>query len=464
MNEPGAGMTFSPRTQNVKAPWGPIIAASLFFLIMVAVLAEFVRPAGPSLGSLAFEILELVVATGLVLAVVIVTYRDQMSLAEAARAKLQRLSDANLMGIVITTRDGRVLEANDEYLRIVGHDRSALAIGLVTFVDAMSDSEGIEALTQAAQLGRAAPRELRIPRSDGTRVPVIAGIAALPQPGAQFVAAVLDISRQKRIEEALARHVEELARSNEELERFAYVASHDLQEPLRMITSYVQLLQRRYHGRLDADADDFIRFAVEGAHRMQDLIQDLLTYSRVGSERPRLVEASTETAFLQALEHLEGLRLERGAEVTRGVLPPVLGDQRLITQVFQNLLSNSLKFTPAGVPPRIHVSARPQQGEWVFSVADNGIGIPVEYREKVFVLFQRLHARDEYPGTGIGLSICKRIIEQHGGRIWFESEPGEGTTFYFTLPAVSGDTEAETVEPDRSAEKEVLAARASRLI
>jgi len=249
----------------------------------------------------------------------------------------------------------------------------------------------------------------------------------------------------KRAEEALRKaHDElelrveqrtaELARSNAELEQFARVASHDLQEPLRMVTSYVQLLARRYRGKLDAEADGFIEFAVDGAKRMQLLIEDLLTYSRVESRGEPFRPVDCNGVADEVMKNLQAAIAEQGATVTRGELPTVPGDRTQLLQLVQNLVGNAIKFH-GEEPPRVHVSAeRSGHGQWVFSVRDNGIGIDPQHYDRVFEIFQRLHSRDEYPGTGIGLAICKRIVDRHGGRIWFESEPGKGTTFYFALP------------------------------
>lgn len=243
----------------------------------------------------------------------------------------------------------------------------------------------------------------------------------------------------------LAEQAEDLHRSNEELQQFAYVASHDLQEPLRMVASYVQLLARRYQGKLDQDADEFIGFAVEGARRMQTLINDLLSYSRVGT-RGRALEPIEVDSILDAV--LSDLRLaiaDADATVTRDPLPSIVADPTQLHQLLQNLIGNALRFR-RDEPPRIHVGARREDDVWVFSVCDNGIGIEPQYFDRIFVIFQRLHGRADYPGTGIGLAIAKKIVERHGGRIWVESKPGQGTTFFFTMPATD-TTASEGVAP-----------------
>lgn len=233
--------------------------------------------------------------------------------------------------------------------------------------------------------------------------------------------------------EELNRKSEDLMRSNAELEQFAHIASHDLQEPLRMISSYVQLLSRRYKGRLDDDADEFIDYAVEGTRRMQQLIGDLLAYSRVGTRGRPLSPTSLEEALSEALANLKLAMEESGAVVTHDELPMVLADKVQIVQLFQNLIGNAIKFR-SEQSPRVQISARQNEREWTISVQDNGIGIDPQFHDRIFTIFQRLHGRDEYPGTGIGLTIARKIVQRHGGRIWLESEPGHKTTFYFTMP------------------------------
>jgi PAS domain S-box-containing protein len=243
-----------------------------------------------------------------------------------------------------------------------------------------------------------------------------------------------DVTEQRRAAEALARQAAELARSNADLERFAYVASHDLQEPLRMVGSYVELLARRYRGRLDADADEFIAFASDGVARMRTLIDDLLAYARVGPAIPADSLARCDEALEQALANLRGTLEENRVTVERGTLPAVAGDVGRLVPLFQNLVGNAVKFRSER-PPHVRLAAERQGEFWTISCADNGIGIAAEDVERVFGLFERLHSRAAYPGTGVGLAICKRIVERHGGRIWVESTPGEGSTFRFTLPA-----------------------------
>jgi signal transduction histidine kinase len=239
--------------------------------------------------------------------------------------------------------------------------------------------------------------------------------------------------REKRLREDHQQAQLELARSNRDLEQFAYVASHDLQEPLRMVATYTQLLAERYRGKLDENADKYIHYAVDGALRMQKLVQDLLAFSRVGRQGATLRSIDCNVVLRGALQNLEAALQESGAVVTADSLPVVTADSAQLTQLFQNLIGNGIKFRGEGTP-RIQIKAEGKDKEWTFSVEDNGIGIASDQTENVFVIFRRLHTREEYSGNGIGLSICKKIIEHHGGRIWVESEPGHGSTFKFTLP------------------------------
>ena len=238
----------------------------------------------------------------------------------------------------------------------------------------------------------------------------------------------------EQLEHRVLERTAELRRSNEDLEQFAYVASHDLQEPLRMISSYVALLRQREGAKLDQNSLQFIAFALDGATRMQQLIQDLLAYARVGKQGKEFEGVEGNDACDGALANLEVAIEKAGAQVTRAALPAVHGDLTLLTQLFQNLVGNALKFRGEAAPT-IHLGCERKGGEWEFTVRDNGIGIAPQDFERVFVVFQRLHTREKYPGSGIGLSVCKKIVERHGGRIWVESKPGRGTTFHFTLPA-----------------------------
>ncbi|NTU41600.1 MAG: PAS domain-containing protein [Nitrospirales bacterium] len=243
----------------------------------------------------------------------------------------------------------------------------------------------------------------------------------------------LDITERKIAEKNLRKTLDDLETSNKELQQFAYVASHDLQEPLRMISSYTQLLEKRYKDKLDADGLEFISYAVDGAVRMQRLINDLLDYSRVGTREQPFEIVYTELILTQVLQNLSMVIEENNVAITHENLPSVMGDLFQLRQLFQNLITNAIKFK-AEEPPQIHISAVKREKDWLFSFRDNGIGIDPRYRERIFLIFQRLHTREVYPGTGIGLAICKKIVERHGGSIWVESEPGKGATFHFTIP------------------------------
>jgi PAS domain S-box-containing protein len=280
-------------------------------------------------------------------------------------------------------------------------------------------------------------------RQDGSEFPVEISLSPLVSAGglALFISTIRDVTERKAADERLQATAADLARSNAELEQFAYVASHDLQEPLRMVAAYTQLLARRYRGKLDEDADEFIGFAVDGAQRMQELINDLLTYSRVGTRALELQAVDTARVVDQVVGDLAVAIEDTHASITHAVLPSIQGDPTQLRQLFQNLLANGLKFHRPGEPPQVHVSALPAGGAWQFTVSDNGIGIEPQYLDRIFVLFQRLHTRAEYPGTGIGLAICKKIVERHGGTMHVTSSPGHGTTFTFTLPATRADGE-----------------------
>jgi PAS domain S-box-containing protein len=271
-------------------------------------------------------------------------------------------------------------------------------------------------------------RELPGLRRDGTEVPLEIGLEPIQTPDGPFtLVSMVDITARKAQDD-------ELRRSNAELEQFAYVASHDLQEPLRMVASYTELLSQRYKGRLDERADKYIFYAVDGAKRMQRLVADLLAYSRIGSQGRPLVRVSADVVWRGVVQSLDQQIAEAGAIVEAGPLPFVLADEGQLRQLFQNLLANAIKFR-GEVPPHVTMAATPHDDTWTFSVRDNGIGIELAHAGRIFQMFQRLHERGKYEGSGIGLAIAKRIVERHGGRIWFESAVGVGTAFHFTLLA-----------------------------
>lgn len=273
-------------------------------------------------------------------------------------------------------------------------------------------------------------REVFGQKKDGTSFPIHLAVSEIRLPEKRIFAGVVrDISDIKTTQR-------ELAQSNKDLEQFAYVASHDLQEPLRMVSSFTDLLAKRYKGKFDQDADEFIDYILDGSKRMQILVQDLLAYSRVGSRAKTFKPTNAEDVLKNALLQLKLIIEQTEAQITHDPLPVVLADDTQLGQVFINLISNAIKFRSNG-PPQIHISVRKSENQWEFSVKDNGIGIDSEYFDRIFIMFQRLHTKEEYPGTGIGLAVCKRIIDRHGGKIWIESQKGKGSTFYFTLPAAN---------------------------
>lgn len=345
------------------------------------------------------------------------------------------LIEANLDSLVTIGPDGRITDVNKVTVDVTGVPRDQL-IG-TDFSDYFTEPEKArEGYTQVFSQGAVRDYPLTILHTSGHTMDVLYNASVYMDEDGEVkgvFAAARDITERKKAEKKLRETFEDLERSNNELEQFAYVASHDLQEPLRMVSSYTQLLAQRYKDKLDGDAFDFIQYAVDGAARMQKLINDLLAYSRVSSRGKQPVKADSQIALEEALANLNAAIEESGAVVTTGDLPEVIADPSQITQVFQNLVGNAIKFRGEEVP-QIHVSAIKGSGEWLFTVKDNGIGIDPKYFDKIFVIFQRLHGREEYSGTGIGLAICKRIIERHGGRIWLESRLGAGTSFHFSLP------------------------------
>jgi PAS domain S-box-containing protein len=366
-------------------------------------------------------------------------HRFAAEITGASDAKYRGLLEAAPDAMVVVNQAGEIVLLNLQAENQFGYHRDELVGQKVTNIipegfaerliadDLRSDADAL-----AQQIGTGL--ELTALRKDGSEFPIEIMLSPLTSAdGILVTAAIRNISVRKAAEQQLREAVDELKRSNEELGQFAYIASHDLQEPLRMIASYTQLLSKRYKGRLDQDADEFIAYAVDGANRMQRLIEDLLTFSRVATTGNPLLETSSEFAFEQALQNLHWAIKDSGALVTHGPLPMVLADEMQLVQLFQNLIGNGVKYQGPGTPT-VHVSASKHTStEWKFAVTDNGLGIDPQYFERIFGMFQRLYKRDEFSGTGVGLAICKKIMERHGGALWVESELGHGSKFNFTL-------------------------------
>ena len=334
--------------------------------------------------------------------------------------------------------DGRIGLLNKAFEQLTGYTKEELhTIDWSTTLTPLEwremENQKVEELNRTGQPVR---YEKEYIRKDGSRVPVellasiIFDMNGDPE---YFYSFITDISDRKEADKIIKTTMNELKRSNQELERFAYVSSHDLQEPLRMVTLYSQLLERRYKDSLDDDADDFIGYIVENAKRMKYLIDDLLEYSRVTSQVKAFENVDLEKTLDIVLANLSVSIAENNVKVTHESLPTVFADENQMLQVFQNLITNAIKFH-GEKPPEINISAQKGDGEWTFAIKDNGIGIESNHQKQIFEVFKRLHTREEYPGTGIGLSIVQKIIKHHGGRIWVESEPGKGSTFYFTIP------------------------------
>jgi|SRR5579883_2102238 len=355
-----------------------------------------------------------------------------------AEERMRSIVDHIIDGIVTIDERGTVESINPAAQRLFGYPAAEVVGQNVKLLMPEPYHSGHDSyLANFVRTGEAKiigiGREVVGQRKDGSLFPMDLAVSAFHIGQRRyFTGIVRDITERKQAESQLLKTADELARSNLDLEQFAYVASHDLQEPLRAVAGCVQVLRNRYQGQLDARADELIAHTVDGVSRMQTLIDDLLAFSRVGTRGKTFEETDCNTVLDQALADLEVSVRESGAAITHDPLPVVSGDAGQLAQLFQNLLGNAIKFR-SQQPPRIHVGARRAAGGWTFSVADNGIGIRPDYFERIFVIFQRLHTRTEYPGTGIGLAICKKIVERHGGRVWVESELGKGTTFFFTI-------------------------------
>ena len=328
--------------------------------------------------------------------------------------KLRIMFESTSDGIIVLDVKLNVVEVNDAAVRIFGYKSK----------EDMTGKSGLEYM-QASPEG-----------AEGKGPQVDISVSQLRDKEGKlygFISVARDVTMRRRMEQKLKDTMDDFKRSNRDLEQFAYVASHDLQEPLRMISSYTQLLKRRYGGKLGQDADEFIEFAVDGANRMQGMIQALLAFSRVGTRGNPFVPTEGETIVVKALANLKAAIADSGVVVTHDPMPTLSVDGIQIIQLLQNLIGNAIKFRGTE-PPKIHVGLEDKGENWLLYVRDNGIGLDMQFKERIFIIFQRLHTKGEYPGTGIGLAVCKRIVERHGGRIWVESEPGKGATFFFTIP------------------------------
>jgi PAS domain S-box-containing protein len=340
--------------------------------------------------------------------------------------------------------DGRFIDVNESFLDLFGYSRAELIGRRSTDLNMFSNpDEWADLEKRLREQETVRNYEITALAKSGEAHSVLLSTEAIELDGGPHtLATLIDISERKQARALLDERAAALERSNRELEQFAYVASHDLQEPLRMVSSYLQLLARRYQGQLDADADEFIAYAVDGANRMKKLINDLLAFSRVDTRGSPFEPTDCEAILERVLNTLKPAIEEHEAVVTFDPLPTVVADGIQLERLFQNLLTNALTYR-RDQPPQIHVGAehKAADDEWLFSVRDNGIGLDMQYAERIFVIFQRLHSNNDYSaGTGIGLAICKKIVERHGGRIWVEAEPGQGSFFYFTLPAVAVDS------------------------
>lgn len=354
-----------------------------------------------------------------------------------------RAVESSPSGILMADEAGKILRANAQAERLFGYKddemvgQSSEMLVPDRFRQLYREQRGVY-YPAPVEPGLGQRRDLYGLRKDGSEFPAEIGLSPIqPSTGMQTLIVVVDITARKEAERKAKEYTEELKRSNAELEQFAYIASHDLQEPLRMVASYTELLAERYRGKLDEKADKYIGYVVEGARHMQRLIDDLLAYAQISSQAKPLQPTDSGAVLASVVTNLRETIKNNHADITYEKLPIVSADQGQLGQVFQNLIGNAVKFHD-GKPPRIEVRAEAVGEMWQFSVADNGIGIAEENRGRIFQMFQRLNTREEFDGTGIGLTIVKRIVERHGGKIWFDSVVDQGTTFHFTMPKDQG--------------------------
>jgi PAS domain S-box-containing protein len=376
-----------------------------------------------------------------------IALRERQNIEEALRQseqKFRAIFDGTFQFIGLLTPQGIVIEANKPALDAIAANLADVAGQAFWATPWWTHSPILQrqlqdAIAKAAQ-GELVRFEAEHILANGSSIFVDFSLKPIFDQQGQVIMLIpegRDINDRKKTELALQNRQQELARSNAELQQFAYVASHDLQEPLRMITSYLELLERRYKGQLDDKADKFIAYAVDGATRMQVLINDLLSYSRVGSKGQDWELVDCEKILQNVLSNLQLLIEQNNATITHTPLPQITADPSQLTQLFQNLISNAIKFRRE-TSPQIQIGVEYADDKWLFSVRDNGIGMEVQYLDRIFVIFQRLHSKTEYPGTGIGLAVCKKIVERHGGNLWVDSQPGYGSTFHFTFPYLAG--------------------------
>lgn len=373
---------------------------------------------------------------------------------KAAQEYTRNLIDSSLDMIISVDQDRRIVEFNLAAQKAFGYTKAEVLGKHVDILYADS-AEGLK-VHKTLRATSWFIGEVLNRRKNGETFPSFLSASAMQDANGEFLGIMgisRDITERKRTEEKLKQAMAELERSNRELEQYAYAVSHDLREPLNTLASFLMLLERRYKGRLDSKADEFIARAVDGATRMDTVINDLLAYCRVGMGGKPLEPIDLPAILKQALANLDKPIKKSCAVVTHDPLPTVMADATQMIQLFQNLIGNAIKFR-SNLPPEIHIGVECKDGEWLFAVKDNGIGIDQQYAESIFGVFQRPHSREKYPGTGIGLAICKKIVECHGGRIWVESQPGKGSIFYFTIQSELGEIAAYLRRHTRGAQDE----------